>query len=86
MTKQLYFVERLPLSGSQHCKEVHSVYLTTNKSIKVSVCHYTYVCACIYKYIYLCVKPVCVGPDHKLTEGKSSESQNVTFSCSLDYN
>lgn len=33
----------------------------------------------------MCVKTVCIGPDHQLIEEKSSLSQNVTCSYSLDY-
>lgn len=36
-------------------------------------------CVCV------CVKTVCIGPDHPFAEGNGSMSQNVTCSYSLDY-
>lgn len=45
ITKQLYFAEMLPLSGSQCCQDVQSMYLTSNRCINTFVCIYTYLCA-----------------------------------------
>ena len=75
----------LPFSGSLHFQDVQSMYLTTNTCINTFVCIYTYVHACMHIYVCVCVKTVCIGSDHQFTEVKSSVSQNVTCSYSLNY-